>query len=350
MNFENLRAELPPVGVYIQDEDRSLLPASQTLADDVRADLSQTRARMVEQFGQQSMPPMDAELQTDVAAYFSERRWSLPQSVVIDPVIDATTLRAVLHGAAFPSTSDEEFFTGLNGQTISPGGSPQRDIVIFHDWRSKYRQEIRELVTGWEYSITDESLESAAELKVADFVVHELSHLAGRLAVTAVVVEKIEGKYHLADRCMSGFTDIRDDIPAPELDDDSNYYTGPALDESWAALNASRFVLAHACAEDRNKLAIPDRYGVLASIKDEDGNSLDYSVAVLHSEDAGIIIEKLNELYPGVIVLMTDVANGVTDLTSVVDNLKTILPQDIIALLNKPQYSAWQDLRKRLDI
>ena len=149
---------------------------------------------------------------------------------------------------------------------------------------------------------------------------------------------------------MSGYTDIHDDIPAPALHDESDYYTGPALDESWAALNASNFVLAHQGFAGRAELPIGERYGVMATIKSDDGQEFDYSVSGLHSEDAGVIIEKLDEMYPGIIDTMSDVANNKTTLAVAMDTLRKILPPDILDLLNKPQYTAWQELRTRLDV
>jgi hypothetical protein len=53
----------------------------------------------------------------------------------------------------------------------------------------------------------------------------------------------VDGRYCLAGRVTGGFTHIHDDSPAQKIESESDYYSGPALDESWAAWNASRFVL-----------------------------------------------------------------------------------------------------------
>lgn len=345
-----VRQELPAFDVYIQSEDRTLLPASDMLAQDVRADLGQTRDRIVAAFGSQSLPSLQTDTRDKVYDYFAKRAWSIPQSVVIDPDHDALELRDILLGAAFPSLGDQEFFTGANGQVLSPGGSVSLDAVIFHDLRAKYREDVSELISGWGYAIDDNALEHVAELKLADLVTHELSHLAGGLAVSAVVVGKTDGKYCMTDRVTAGFTDVRDDIPAPQFDEGTDYYSGPALDEAWAALNASRLVLALEGYDKPTDLDIEDRYNIGATLNSPDGAELYYTVSGLHSAEAGMILERLDEEYPGVITLMKDVADGRCQTPAAVDKLKSTFPTDVMRLLNVPQYSAWQDLRSQLSI
>lgn len=349
MHLHNqVRQELPRFDVFVQSDDRALIPASPTLAEEVHGDIETSRANIVEAFGTDRLPAMSEHTATGVADYFGSRNWQLPQSVVINPTADALTLRSIMQKAKFPSKTDEEFFTGANGQLMSPGGSAQRDLVIFHDWRDKYRTEVRELVEGWGYDIDDDEVERVAELKIADFVVHELAHLAGGLSVSAVVLEKIDGKYHIADRATAGFTDVHDDIPAPAIDDAGDYYTGPALDESWAALQASRFILAQEGYDNLDNLEVEDRYSIGATIKCNEDQSMYYGVAGLHSSMAGMVIEMLDNKQPGIVTTMTAVAEGKVSLPTALSELRKVIPAATFDLLLQPKYSAWERLLEQV--
>lgn len=158
MSFELERHVLPKVNVYVQAADRSLQPASSMLQDDLRADLIATQARILDEFGAERLPGLEPETAETINAHFSSRNWSRPPSVVINPDKDAKGLRAILQQAQFPSSTDMEFFTGANGQAISPGGMAGHDIVIFHDWRDKYRKEINTRVTNWGFCKADDEL------------------------------------------------------------------------------------------------------------------------------------------------------------------------------------------------
>lgn len=103
----------------------------------------------------------------------------MPQAVTINPSTDALALRSILQAAQFRSQGDEEFFSGSNGEPISPSGSSAHDIVIFHDYNEKYRADTQELVHSWDYPIDEQALARAVELKLADLTVHELAHVAG---------------------------------------------------------------------------------------------------------------------------------------------------------------------------
>ncbi len=345
-----IRQKLPKFEVYVQAEDRSLALASNILADDVRADLAQIRNHIIDAFGDQTIPDLCSDTARAVSSYFSAQNWTLPQSVMIDPSNDALLLRKIFKTAQFRSKSDEESFTGDNKEPISPGGSSAHDLVIFHDWRDKYRADVQEVVERWGYAIDEQSLARTVELKIADFTVHELSHLAGGLAVAAVAVEKADGKYCLADRVTGGFTDIHDDIPVPSFENKSGYYTGSALDESWAAWNASRFILTLNDYDCPPALEIADRYNIRATLKFNDGQELYHPVSGLHSGEAGMIIEKLDEIYPSTLSTMTEVADGKIDLRTGLDRLSVHIPADMMKLLSVPQFSAWQTLISRLSM
>lgn len=142
------RAELPHVEVLVQSSDRSLAPASTVLADDVIGDLATTRRLIINEFGENGLTSLPIDEVLEVGAYFSGKKWSLPEVVLIDPLTDALRLEELLRRSKFRSISDERFFTGSGGAVISPGGSAQRDLVILHNKYSEYRQEAKDLVTG----------------------------------------------------------------------------------------------------------------------------------------------------------------------------------------------------------
>ena len=344
MRYDQVRHDMPHFEVFVQTDDRSLVPASPLLADAVREDMTDSRNQIVEAFGEKTFPALSHESGISISEYFDSRKWTVPQSVVIEPGSDALVLRKILQNAKFRSISNEESFTGDHEQLMSPGGSPQRDLVVFHDWRDKYHREIQELVDGWGYKIDDDSLEAAAELKVTDLVVHELAHLAGALSVSQVVLEKIDGQYQLADRVTAGFTDAHDDIPALTVSDTADYYTGTALDESWAALNASRYVLAQKGYDNPKFLGVENRYYIGAPLRSADGQQFYCDLSGLHSGVAGMIVEKLDDTYPGILATMTSVADGHTSLPVAMNTVRSLIPADTFNLLKQPRHSAWLQL------
>jgi hypothetical protein len=349
MLHENgIRNNLPLTEVWVQQPDRRLKPASPALTDAVLEDLATSRDRIIDAFGIK-IPPIEARTEQTIASYFQDNHWSLPAYVTIDPMTDANELRYILRSSRFRSKTDEEVFTGMNGQPISPGASPHHDIVLFHNWRDQYKSKINETVRSWGYSIDKDSLAEAAEIKMAEFVSHELLHLAGGLAISAVVVEDIEGTYCLADRSTAGFISIEEDVPEATLNYDSGRYDGAALDESWAALNASRIALELQGykAED---LEIADRYDIDANVITDTGEPDFCAVAGLHSEETGMIIEKLDQLYPGTIATMFDVANENLPLREALEKIRSAVPSKIMELLLRPHYSAWQALRAEIKI
>lgn len=101
--------------------------------------------------------------------------------------------------------------------------------------------------------------------------------------------------------------------------------------------------------DERSELPISTRYGVGATIS-KGMKSGYYGVSGLHSGEAGMIIEKLDESYPGIIAEMTAVADGRVTLETALARLKTKIPEDLYELLQKPNYDAWQELVKRLGL
>ncbi len=340
------RQTLPEMDVFVQGESLSLVSADDALADEVKASFAQTRDRILHEFGGNSLD-VASETLAQVHTFFHEREWSIPRPVVINPQKDAERLRNILSESHFRSPSDEEFFTGANDKPASPGCSVQYDLVIFHNWRDKYREEVRQQVASWGYSVADDELERIVELRVADFIIHELSHLAGHLAVSAVALIPTDKGYDLAENTTAGFTHIDDNVRAATLDTDSSYYSGPAMDEGWAAMQASRFILS---IDGRSHLELPisERYLVPATIfKGEVVHSL--GVSGLHSGEAGVIMESMDKLYPGILAVMTKVANGEVGLKSALVQLRASLPDSMYSLLLEPTHEAWQRLQFAVD-
>jgi len=254
-----------------------------------------------------------------------------------------------LQASKFRSTSDEAFFTGAGDAQISPGGAAQRDIVIFHDWKRKYARELQELVDSWEYRISIDEVAKVAELKCEEFAIHELAHLAGSLAVSSVAVEKVDGKYQLLDRGTAGFISIQQDIGEATLVDDSTYYAGPALDEGWAARNASEYTLASEGHRDRQKIPVADRYYV-SGVIDTGNESMSYGLAGMHSGEAGMIVDSLIEKQPDILTIMNATASGRHNTQTALRLIKSRIPARIFGLLMRPDYTAWQALSSQLGL
>lgn len=176
-----------------------------------------------------------------------------------------------------------------------------------------------------------------------DLLVHELAHLAGGLAVSAVAVEALDGEYYLADRVMAGFTHIDDDILGPSINEDSGYYAGPVLEESWPALQSRRLLRAQDIYANSQEREIGQTYYIHAEIQGGP-EPIIYPVVGLHSDVAGVILEAIDAKYPGVISTMAEVVDGSTSLGSVRARLRDMLPPSTISLLNTPRYTAWQEL------
>jgi hypothetical protein len=352
LSSEIVRQEIPRFTVLIQEPGGILKPTSQMLADEVYGDLMCTQARVVETFGAKDIPPLDTFLAESISQYFQERRWTIPKSVLINPERDSAELRSIFQKSQFRSVADEEVFTGLNGNVMSSGASPPRDLIIFHDMQKKFTREVLETVKSWSYTINEEELRKIVELRTAEYTLHELAHLAGGLAISAVVIEKNEtnGAYYLTDRSSNGFTDVQDNIPSALLNEESGYYDGDALNEGWAAHHASSLVLKLQGYEDREKLEIENRYYIKGTVVDSQGDSSLEDVGALSSNEAGMILDKLDNQYPGIFGAMAQVADRTITLHEVLSTLRNILPSNIMQLLLDPKYESWQSLVKELNI
>jgi hypothetical protein len=352
LSSDIVRQEIPRFTVLTQEPGGILKPTSQMLADEVYGDLTCTQARVVEAFGAKDIPPLDTFIAESISQYFQERRWTIPKSVLINPERDGAELRSILQKSQFRSVADEEFFTGLNGKAMSSGASPQRDLVIFHDMPKRFAREVLETVRSWDYTIDNDELRKIVELCAAEYTIHELAHLAGGLAISAVVIEKNEtdGAYCLTDRTSDGFTDVQDNIPSALLDEESGYYCGDALDEGWAAHHASSLVLKLQGYEDREKMEIENRYYIKGTVVDSQGDSSLEDVGALSSNEAGMILDKLDNQYPGIISIMTQVADRTMVQHEVLSIMRTMLPSNIMKLLLDPKYESWQSLVKNLNI
>jgi hypothetical protein len=341
---EIVRKDIPLLDVFVVGADQSLSPASQMLTEDITADLQVTRSRILDAFGVQDIPFLSQDLQFGIENYFSSRKWDLPKSVLIDPEDDAPALRQILQAAKFPSVHDQEFFTGMNGHTTSAGGCPQLDLVFFHDNHAQHRKTILDTVNGWGEKITEDSLYATTERHLSDLIVHELAHLAGGLAVTAITVEEVEGALQLTGKSTAGFIDIHDDVPLPTITAGDDYYTGPALDESWAAVNSSLFQLSIlGCT--REEIPVDQRFGIVTELF-VDGDQNYYPVSYLHSAQAGAAIEDLDQKYPGVMLAMTQAADKEISIPTAISTIKSLLPANVFKLLNTPTYAAWQKLER----
>jgi hypothetical protein len=330
--------------VYVQ-EGGQLRQASADLAGAVTTDLTLTRERVLTSFGSRKPPGVDVGF---VGDFFARRGWNIPASTVINPDTDAGALLRIFRSAKFPHPANEEFFAGANGSYISPGASPELDLVIFQDWRQKYRDRVTGLLARWGATATESAVDFAVAQHELDSTVHEFTHLAGGLACSAVVLERTGRRsYRFADRATAGFLRIEDAVPSPQLGD-AGYYSGPALDESFPAFVASEAVLAFQGSGPRDSFPLSKtRYQTRTHFVTRKGQEVFRGVGGLHSGQTGVAMELIDAAHPGTLAAMHSVADGRLPLAGFHAGLRERVGEDTRQLLLAPDSRAWDALLER---
>ena len=347
LNLETIQREEIPydLDIYVVAHDGiHLEPAEDELTEDIRGSLRTQRNQLLTLFGTNEVPGLATDQAEKIAKHFEEFGTSISRFVVIDPVVDQPKVREILSNG-FLGDPYINFFAGTQ-EEVSPGLSQLHDLVIFHDWRERYRKIDLESIAQNGRAPRDVDLDELLRLHILDLVTHEAAHTAIGNAVRGVVIEKVNGRYALSYKSTFDFEPLKSmyDHPAViEQMKEGDYYNGELLCEGMAARHSVEMICER---------FDPDSYdyvtGTLlyADVRLPNGTIGWLSCGQIQSADAYIGLQGMFDAIPGFREIARQAELGVV--TAKEFNLfqKEHIPPEVRALMYTPSNSAWQEIKK----